>query len=224
MMRRRMSAVIGSAAILLAMPGVPAASAAQVSPNAPDYVIVYPSEAVTTSRGTFYPTGPVDEDTIVVIANEDGTLPGGLTEAQVRELAAGGSAARAVVEDMDLDSPSMASDVVMPMASHSYAAVYNKWSIEYSGANIWGYDSSTRVSYTFSVTEGTNQQATARGLGYYYGYNGSELGYWAQWYALGLASDGSPGGAQVPWGAVIATAKFKAMSTVLHLAIGYFTP
>lgn len=50
------------------------------------------------------------------------------------------------------------------------------------------------------------------------------MGVWAKWYGLGIVSEGSNCGGTAPWGSVVATAKFKAMSTVAHLAIGYFTP
>lgn len=80
------------------------------------------------------------------------------------------------------------------------------------------------MTYNFNVTFGSNQSAGGQGLGYYQGYNGSEFGVWSKWYGLGIATSGSNGGATVPWGEVLAVAKFKARSNTIHAATGYFWP
>lgn len=192
--------------------------------------IVGGTDARMPGSGTdavFYPTGEISDDTLVVIPNDDGTLPFGLTRAQVTTLAALSPAARdAALADV-IPAEAVGTSSLAPAAinpGHSYTATA-AWSSAWSGNNIWGYDESAKVSYVFSVTQGTNQQAAGLGLGYYRGYNGSQMGVWSSWYGLGIASSNSNGGATVPWGSVLATAKFKAMSTIpLHLAIGRFWP
>lgn len=100
LMRRtvlRSLSVLAAAAIalpLLTLPGaaigptpnpVPVQAPTAADSGSGGYVIVHPTE---TSGGTFYPTGSIDSDTTVVIAEPDGSLPGGLTEDQIAALIA----------------------------------------------------------------------------------------------------------------------------------------
>jgi len=50
------------------------------------YVIVDPNSAVQFDGATFYPTGPISDDTLVVIPGAAGSLPGGLTVAPIPAL------------------------------------------------------------------------------------------------------------------------------------------
>jgi len=220
--------ILTTAGLAQAAENVPGPDA---SASAPGFVIINPraSGTVTTRAGTFYPTGPIDDDTLIVIANSDGTLPGGLTETRLEQLvearsSGDGNAIQSHEFSVSAEGVTAASKV-SALLGRSYIAAPYAWTSAYTGAGIWGWDETATVSYTFSVTEGTNQQAAGQGLGYYRGYNGSELGVWAKWYSLGvLATSGTTGGGTVPWGAVVATAKFKAMSTVPSFAIGYWNP
>lgn len=49
------------------------------------YIIVNGSDADPGAGGMFYPTGPIAPETLVVIANADGSLPGGMTEQELQE-------------------------------------------------------------------------------------------------------------------------------------------
>lgn len=181
------------------------------------YVIVDPRDrgTVVTESGTFYPTGIIDESTIVVVLNEDGGLPEGITQSMIDDRATG----RVDGHSQSQPSPSDADSQAMS-ASYGYMALPYAWSSAYSGSNVIGWDASARWTYWFTVTEGSNQQACGQGLGYYRGYYGSTFGIWAKWYGVGCASSNSAGGGSVPWGNVIGVSKFKAMSTVPHVASG----
>ncbi len=149
-----------------------------------------PNAAAAKQEGSgaavFHPTGTVSDDTLVVIPNDDGTLPFGLTSAEVEEFAAlsptSGDAALATL----IPPEAVAASAISPAAInsvHPYTATA-VWSAAYSGNNIWGWDDTARVSYTFSVTEATNQQAAGQGLGHYRGDNGSEMAVWSAWYGF----------------------------------------
>ena len=56
--------------------------------DARGYIIVYPGDAIASSDAVFLETGPISRDTLVVVAEPDGSLPGGMTEADVAELVA----------------------------------------------------------------------------------------------------------------------------------------
>ena len=200
------------------------------------YVIVDTKVArsVEAREGTFYPTGNIDKDTLVVIRDADGSLPGGISIAELEELleaeAKGDYAAIEergfVVADGDTTAANeepaapLAAGGVVPLAGSTYAALPYTWTSAYSGVNIWATNSNVRAGYSFDVTYGTNQVATAQGKGYYVGYNGSEMGTWVKWYGLGVATSGSPAGATVPWGYILATTQFKAYSSSVHMATG----
>jgi hypothetical protein len=228
----RLKAVVVAGALSLAATLIPA-SAASAAPQAdpsstksallaqgPGYVIVNPVGAGVSHVGTstFYPTGAVSSDTLIIIPADDGTLPGGLTVKQAQSIIAkqGVAGLRSAVQS----GPA----AVTPMLTGGQswlAPVPGQWGPTYTyNVAMWG-SPGIHMSYTFAVTEGTNQQAAGMGLGYYVGYNGSTLGTWAKYYGLGVASDGSVGGAVVPWGNVLAHAKFYARSTILlHWAGG----
>ena len=197
------------------------------------YVIIdtRTAESQVSERGTFYPTGEIEPDTLVIIREDDGSLPGGLDIAGVERMieaeAAGDlmaieSEGFSVTTDAEL-APISLDETVTPFGTGTFAAAPYSWSPEYSGTPIWANNENVRASYTFNVQFGTNQVATGRGLGYYVGYNGSEMGTWAEWYGLGVSTDGQAAGAIVPWGYIVATPKFKAYSSSIHAATGVWT-
>lgn len=210
----------------------PASASGDALNTSPDFLILYPEDGVEEADGaTFYPTGEIDEDTVLVIADADGSLPGDISEAQLQrmlssrspEAVSAGLGIQVATENGQAPLTARTPEIT-PYAAHTWIAGVS-WSGAFNGGSIWGYDSSAKVSYVFNVTQATNQKAAGQGLGYYTGYNGSQLGTWAKWYGLGIASDGSAGGGTVPWGSVVATAQFKAKSMAPPQgASGQFSP
>ncbi|MGV8880842.1 MAG: hypothetical protein ACOH19_01700 [Rhodoglobus sp.] len=192
-----------------------------VAADAAGYVIVGTESAVETGGATFYPTGEISDDTLVVIANPDGSLPNGLTEetltAVVAERRAAEAAGTALPDTSDI------SDGVVARLTGAYSATSAGWSSPYTGGSLIGIDDSSVAGYGFNVAPNSSQVNVGSGLGYYRGYNGSEFGIWATWYNLGSASDGTPGGSTVPWGNVAATTQFRAQCATTTVCGGYFT-
>ncbi|MFT4210628.1 MAG: hypothetical protein QM626_02045 [Microbacterium sp.] len=194
---------------------VPDAAAA----DAAGYIIVGPSDAVETDHGTFYPTGNISPDTLVVIAEADGSLPGGITESELQTYVA---ERRAGVEESSTTEIAP-SDTVTPFLTSSYSATSTGWSGAYTGGSLIGWDSSATAYYSFTVGVGTSQVNAGQGLGYYVGYNGSSFGTWSAWYGLTSAAQNYTGGGSVPWGNVAATTKFRAKCAASTLCYGDFT-
>ncbi len=213
-------------------PGLSAAAdpASAISARGDGYVIVDPDSGIPVGDSTFYPTGDLPDGTYVVIREADGRLPGGLSEKQlaslVRQERAGG-AVQLSDGSVVVPPPDQASSLKSPvttLSSAAYAASIGGWSSPYTGASIWGFDSTATVYYSFIAFLNTSQLNAGQGLGYYYGYNGSSMGLWSNWYSLGTASDISAGSALVPWGSVIAVAKFRAQCITTAICGGYFSP
>lgn len=78
-MKKWRSAAFSALSVTLFAAGASAAPDMASAHSAPGYLIVDPSQAVSTTEGLFYPTGPIDDSTLVMIPNPDGSLPGGLT-------------------------------------------------------------------------------------------------------------------------------------------------
>lgn len=176
------------------------------------YIIVDPQDAVAVDGRTFYPTGPISDETIVVIPDPDGSLPNGLTEATLKEFVA----QRATV------TSAASSDVGLMATQYSYIATSAGWSGAYTGGSIIGWDAYATVWYNFTAARGTSQRNAGSGLGFYQGYNGSEFGTWSAWYHLGTATASTTGGGSVPWGNVAATAKFRGWCATTNACGGYF--
>ncbi len=170
------------------------------------YVVIDASKAKEGPGGSrFFPTGKLDPSVTVVIAEDgvDELVQAFRHEPTLSEVAA-------IMEKAQLDEPE-----IQPMATHSYVAYQGHYGAEFVGSAVMGMNDSTRVYYGFNVHHNTTMQACGKGLGYYQGYNGSEMGVWQSWYGLGCTSTTSYGsaGASVPWGNVMAVKKFKAAST-----------
>nr|NLD41704.1 hypothetical protein [Actinomycetales bacterium] len=161
----------------------------------------------------FYPTGHVDPGTVIVIPDHyvDPSTLTGLPLEDVINLTLSG-----------LAETQREIDRTLTRRSYGYIAPPLAWSGIYKGTvGYFGYEGAN-LYYWFNVTEGSNQQACAQGVGHYRGYNGSEMGVWRKWYGLGCASSNYVGGASVPWGNILAIGEFRAQSTVLHLASGHW--
>ncbi len=82
------AATLGGVLPALAQGGIPAPATSSPNPTptglvvGDGYVVVDPDSAVQSGSSTFYPTGPISPDTLVVIPDASGGLPGGLTPEQ----------------------------------------------------------------------------------------------------------------------------------------------
>jgi len=222
------------AASLILVGSVPAGAAVQDNTKSKGYVVVQASEGIAGKGGAvFYPTGPISSDTLVVIAEPDGSLPGGLTEDRLREMVADrkaqGSAASKTFESavaMDPVQASAQSGAVTSLAATQYgygASSSIDWSGAWTGGGKIGLTDTATASYSFLAAAFTSQRNVAQGLGYYRGYNGSQFGTWSAWYNLGSATASTAGGGAVPWGNVSAVSKLRAKCATTTICGGYFS-
>jgi hypothetical protein len=212
----------------------------------PAYVIVDPGKAVKGANdSTFYPTGKIGSDTLVVIPNADGSLPNGLTKAKLDQMAV---AERATGDKSALQAagftvandastapagPTTAaqaaatgSAALSPAYScgeHAYAAVAGSWSQAYTGCGVIGTSWSATVTYWWHAANFTSQDNAALGLGWYQGYNGSQFGVWARWTGMGSATSAGKY-YTVTWGNVAANAQIMAQCTKTTVCTGGFLP
>jgi len=184
------------------------------------YVIVDPTQAVKDGNSVFYPTGPVSDDTLVVIPNADGSLPGGMTMASLQ----------AAVSQIQAAAANVGSDAAVPLHSdgslgaapqtkvpataadgtyYSWAATSAGWSGSYEGGAVIGTSWTAEALYNFNTQDGFNEAASGMGIGHYRGYDGSTFGTWTTWYDVGTADNGDAG-SWVPWGYVAAPEQFEA--------------
>lgn len=181
------------------------------------YVIVRSSDGVKSKDGTFIATGAVDANTMIVIANADGSLPGGVTEEQIAQIAAqraaGGSQTAAL---SSTNSTAAATSSLL----NTYTANAANWTGELQSIQSLAGSPGFQKGYTFVVCGACNQTNSGQGLGYYQGYNGSTFGVWAKWYGLNAAWSGHTGGGSVPWGNVWAYPKFKAKCATTPVCSG----
>lgn len=218
-MKRRGIRVIATLGLTVAMiiVGLGTASA-QASVKATDtnanrdYVIAYPLATSRSDSAVFYPTGSIDSSTVVILAEADGSLPGGFSETQLADIIATAKA-----------NPERTASGTITIGDSSGSRGYTTW---YGGTgcnfgnaavqqspSILGANDSATVTYIWWLNNGRGANGSA--LGYYRGYNGSELGVWASWYGLGSTSINASANAygRVPWGNVIGLAKFMVAST-----------
>ncbi len=237
-----MSLIMIAAATALMLGATPATAnaAPSLTDSAPagtivgnGYVIVNPAKAVNKAGQTFYPTGPIGSDTLVVIPDAKGNLPGGLTKANlplvVAQLHAGGTVPRNLglnVAGSAGAAKATSSSSATPASTlgstyYSWSATSGGYSGSYAGGSIIGTDWSARAQYNFDTANGFNQTAVGLGKGHYQGYNGSTFGVWTTYYGVGSADDGG-GGASVPWGEVADNEGFKAECATSTICWGDF--
>lgn len=148
-------------------PAAVQAAAVQAADDA-GYLIVQASDGVPAKGGaTFYPTGEIDDDTMVVFAEPDGSLPGGITEAQLSAILAQGDSISAAGADslgFILEGDSLVANeesaVASPsaaLASHAYAATSASWSSAYTGGSVIGINDASTLQYTFTASAFTSQ-------------------------------------------------------------------
>ena len=184
------------------------------------YIVVGPSDAQVAGDATFYPTGPISDDTLVVIKDSDGNLPGGLTTSDLQTLV---QQKRAGTLTTSADETTAPSSVVTPLTTYySWSATSFQWSGSYAGGSLIGWDDSATATYYFRTKDATSETAAGDGIGYYRGYNGSTFGTWSSWYALGNAGTSGHTKAGIPWGNVAAVKKFEALCTTSTACFGDF--
>jgi hypothetical protein len=210
-----MLAPFGTQSAVAASKAAPPHSAEQVlaskakAADAAGYMILHKSDGEPVGDTTFYPTGPINSTTIVVMANDDGTLPDGMSQTQLQGLV---QAHRANASHTSMSTTATASATVAPYSSAVWSVAQGSWSGAYNlGANI-GWNSSARASYSFKTSCGC-QQANGNGLGYYYGYLGSTYGLYSKWYWVGWSA-GDWQSTTVPWGNITANRQFRAGCTL----------
>lgn len=134
---------------LSAGPVALAASGEDSQDSSPAWVIAEPRLAPSkgsdaSGGGQFYATGPVDEGTLVVIPNDDGSLPGGITKADLDAWAAGDLSQSDIRDRSYFAGPAATTtdavflDVVPMATGRSYVAPPLAWSPVYTGSSIWG--------------------------------------------------------------------------------------
>ncbi|MDQ0425535.1 hypothetical protein [Cellulomonas iranensis] len=205
----RIAGLVAAAAILAGTSTV--ASGAPLAPTDRDRDVVIAANGIRQGDGrVFYPTGEIDPDTLVIIPDEDGVLPGGLSVAKGRQIleAEGGDGLAAAIAEADAER-------VSPMAaSNTFITGFRpEWSEFRHFSGLIGTNDSVVANYRFAPQVGTQQWVCAKGLGYYKGYNGSEFGVWSNWYDLGCKKAGGVLWkiTAVPWGnvAAVPTARFQ---------------
>ncbi len=163
--------------------------------DAAGYIIVPPSDSFEYGDGTMYPTGPISADTLVVIQNPDGSLPGGLTESTLAETVA----AKRQGVDAEVSSDN---NVVARASGWSPGNAVNVGS-------LIGWDSTARAGYTYNTRPYT--AATGSGLGYEYKCTSSTYcGQVSAYYFVGFANQYTNynTGGSAPWGNVAANRMF----------------
>ncbi len=196
------------------------------------YVIVNPGSAEQVGDSTFYPTGPISDDTLVVIPDAQGNLPGGLTKATLKSAVAQLHSQGTVTSSLGVDvagaatsaapsatTPSAQPDAVAAGTYYSWSATSAGYSRSYVGGTIIGADWSATARYNFDAADGFTGFAVGLGKGHYRGYNGSTFGTWTTYYGVGN-SDGP--GAFVPWGEVLDNEGFEAQCAQSTICWGSF--
>ena len=202
-------------------------------------MIVDPGSAKSSGTSTFYPisSGAVSADTLIVIPDAHGHLPGGLTtsnlKAVVAQLHSTGSVPAGVTakiatskETAGAMSNNVRSDVIKPMSAqdsslYAWSSTSNGYSGNYAGSSIIGTTADTYVTYSFYTAAGYAESAAGQGKGHYTGYNGSEFGLWTTYYGLGTAGTGGTSHS-VPWGNVADVAGFEAWCATPGACFGNF--
>lgn len=214
-------AIVGSAVPLHAAEST--VSEVKPAQRGDGYVLVNPANPKTKhlpDGRTFMPTGEISPETVVVVTDPDGSLPGAMTQTELTTMVAEKRAAKALglapdesvhaVGDQSATSGGDGFSISDYANRRTYSVSYN-WGT-FPGGSVIGVSDSARLNYKFNVTAGTVQWAQGEGLGYYRGYNGSQFGLWSKYYSMGNAKSGAPGGASIPWGNVASNTSFRAKS------------
>ncbi len=199
------------------------------------YIIVDPESATNTGGQTFSPTGPIDANTLVVIPDAKGNLPGGLTKANLPQVVAQLHSQGFVPSALGLNvatsggtvsttkvTPSPGVVTTQSVQQYPWSASSVSYSGNYAGDAVIGTDRNARARYYFYTAAGYNQGVAGQGKGHYRGYNGSTFGVWTTYYGLGSAGSGGAA-ASVPWGEVADVEGFEGRCTKTTVCWGNFS-
>lgn len=170
------------------------------APEMTDDVVIADDGATQPDGRTFYRTGKIHSDTLVVIPGADGLLPGGITRSAGGEILLS-EGSDALVREIDASL----GDVSIMAAWRNWSApIGSGWAMYEHRVGFAGDDWDRKLDYSFSVTNGTTQWACTKGRGYRRGYLGGEFGVWEEWYNTGCRQ-GSSGQTTntVPWGYIL---------------------
>lgn len=225
-----------AAIVALAVVGTTASAASAAPPSIADKLVdrsisrqvVFAGQGVEQENGdVFYETGPVSADTLIVVPDDNGLMPGGLTRQEaVKTYAEGGVAGLRRAMDSTREAEGSASSAPLGSSLDASASVNAisqtfitglccTWQQFTHPTALWGWDDTATVNYRYAVQAGTRQSACAEGRHYYRGYNGSDFGVWSTWSSLGCKSAGIGWKtASFWWGSIIAypQAKFRSNS------------
>lgn len=186
------------------------------------YVVVYPVSDTPPEgeEADLLPTGEIDDDTLVIVANADGTLPLGLepeelveAHAVVNERFPRGASDELVLnllESEGFDIESASGEVgVQNSTCKSFIPGLSKWGpASTSSVAVFGRPG-TQVNYRFWPTFAVGQSLI---VGQGIGFDQNTAGQVRRWYNLGSAYTGATQSRNVPWGNNAATPQFRAQS------------
>lgn len=190
------------------------------------YVAVFPEddEPPPEEGADVLPTGPVDEDELLIVAQEDGSLPLGLepeelVEAQeiLEEEGAEGvdelEAMRLLEErGFDVELPAEDSITTRDVECNPFIAGLATWSNAHTSSLAVFGNPGYEQFYQFSPSfEFTQQLVAGEGVG----YTQTTSGYVRSWHGLGSAYTGSTAGGTVRWGNSAAYPQFRAQTVSL---------
>ena len=171
------------------------------------YIVVPASDSFPYEGGTMYPTGPISEDTLVVIQNPDGSLPGGLTKSSLEAHVAAVRSGQVVASKTEGQATPMTSMIWNPSAGGGWGSAVNVGS-------LIGWDAGARAGYSYSTY--ANTAASGNGLGYEYKCTSSTYcGQVSAYYFVGFADQSNNYWSQgsAPWGHVAANRMFMGRCT-----------
>lgn len=178
------------------------------------YVIVYPESDVSEGESDFISTGSLSDDTLVIIADDSGDFPLGLSAEEITNNSLENGAG-------NIAGPERGSNrygTIHQSAGHCFSVtgLIGAWSnpVE-SNVAVFGRFGHMQ-GYSYHLTPGTNQSAVGQGLAFSVTSDGVSR-YWA---SIGSASPSSPAVGTVPWGNVAAQPQFRAQSLNAHIATG----
>jgi len=210
------------AALVLALIGplvYPMAASAE-GPSGSDssrlgYVVVNEADASRVGDAVFYPTGRIADDTVVVIADAEGNLPGNITEAQLQQLVQTRNADARSTAAVTVGEPTRGGSQWSAPLGCKYGPIAT------SSTAVMGMNADYKETYAFWVNTGSPANGSAKG--YYRGYNGSTFGTWASWYWIGSSSGATTKGT-VPWGNTLAYPEFQGAATYCSaVSLGAYT-
>ena len=188
-----------------------------------DYVVVNPAAATEVGEEVFFPTGEIDDDTLVIIPDANGQLPFGLSPDQIAALHAELEPGETLQIDAQVAMEAGAPPVTSIAAiGAGYTATSSAWGPVSQATTAFIAGPGGRAHYKFDVHTGFGQVNVGNALGYYRGYNGSQFGVWQKWYHQGTANENSIGGLSngTSWYNVSAYPAFQGQCAITQVCSG----